>query len=157
MFSIMALKIGSEGEKFREKTVSASASPFFFSQNFVTLVADFEPKFKTWSRQIMFYTRILVAFVTNIRYAPYILNEDSSYTSFSSFHASAQGWLCRWWLRTTDATPHEKVSSFSIKYCNDFRGQTVFQQNISTSVLRDLQTSVDKSRSATFGQSDFTN
>ena len=33
--------------KFREKTVSADASPVFFSRNFVTLVADFEPKFKT--------------------------------------------------------------------------------------------------------------
>ena len=30
MFSIMALKIASEGENFREKTVSASASPDFF-------------------------------------------------------------------------------------------------------------------------------
>ena len=31
------------------------ASNFFL--NFVTLVADFEPKFETWSRQIMFYTK----------------------------------------------------------------------------------------------------
>ena len=43
--------------EFREKTVSASASPVFFSRNFVTLVADFGPKLKTWSRQIMFYTK----------------------------------------------------------------------------------------------------
>ena len=31
----------------------------FFSRNFVTLVADFWPKLKTWSPQIMFYTRNL--------------------------------------------------------------------------------------------------
>ena len=56
MYSILALNIGSEGDKIKKKTVSASASPVFFSQNFVTLVADFGPKLKTWSHQIMFYT-----------------------------------------------------------------------------------------------------
>ena len=30
----------------------------FFSRNFVPLVADFGPKLKTWSRQVMFYTKI---------------------------------------------------------------------------------------------------
>ena len=32
MFSIMALKIGFEGDKISKKTVSASASPIFFSK-----------------------------------------------------------------------------------------------------------------------------
>ena len=36
----------------------------FFSRNFVTLVANFEPKLKTWSHQIMFYTRIQKIFKT---------------------------------------------------------------------------------------------
>ena len=39
----------------------------------------------------------------------------SSYTAFSS--CLSQGWLCRWWLRTKDATPHEKESSSSDKSC----------------------------------------
>ena len=41
MFLILALTIGSEGDKISKKTVSASASPVFF-RNFVTLGADFE-------------------------------------------------------------------------------------------------------------------
>ena len=56
MFSILALKIDSEGDKISRKKLSRLTPRQFFSQNFVTLVADFEPKFKTWSRQIMFYT-----------------------------------------------------------------------------------------------------
>ena len=43
MSSIMALKIGSEGDKIsRKKTGEALAETVFFSQNFVTLGADFE-------------------------------------------------------------------------------------------------------------------
>ena len=42
MFSIMALKIGSEGDKIsRKKTGEALAETVFF-RNFVTLGADFE-------------------------------------------------------------------------------------------------------------------
>ena len=41
------LKIGDEGDKIsRKKTGEALAETVFF-RNFVTLVADFEPKFKT--------------------------------------------------------------------------------------------------------------
>ena len=57
MFSILALKIGSEGDKILRKKLSRLTPRQFFSRNFVTLVANFEPKLKTWSRQIMFYTK----------------------------------------------------------------------------------------------------
>ena len=57
MFSILAQNRRRGWQNFEKKTASASASPVFFSQNFVTLVADFGPKLKTWSRQIMFYTK----------------------------------------------------------------------------------------------------
>ena len=57
MFSILALKIGSEGDKILRKKLSRLTPRQFFSRNFVTLVANFEPKLKTWSRQSMFYTK----------------------------------------------------------------------------------------------------
>ena len=57
MFSIMALKIGSKGDKISRKNCLGWRLASFFSRNFVILVADFEPKLKTWSRQIMFYTK----------------------------------------------------------------------------------------------------
>ena len=43
--------------KFREKKTGEALAETVFSRNFVTLVADFGPKLKTWFRQIMFYTR----------------------------------------------------------------------------------------------------
>ena len=65
MFSILALKIGSEGDKILRKNCLGWRLASFFSRNFVTLVADFEPKLKTWSRQIMFYTNIFAKWVDN--------------------------------------------------------------------------------------------
>ena len=50
MFSILA-------QNRRRKKLSRLMPRQFFSRNFVTLVGNFEPKLKTWSRQIMFHTK----------------------------------------------------------------------------------------------------
>ena len=42
MFSIMALKIGSEGDKISRKKTGGALAKTVFSQNFVTVGADFE-------------------------------------------------------------------------------------------------------------------
>ena len=42
MFSILALKIGSKGDKISRKKLSRLTPRQFFSRNFVTLGADFE-------------------------------------------------------------------------------------------------------------------
>ena len=42
MFSIMALKIGAEGDKISRKKTGEALAETVFSGNFVTLVAEFE-------------------------------------------------------------------------------------------------------------------
>ena len=51
MFSILALKIGSEGDKISRKKLSRLTPRQFFSQNFVTLGADFESQ--NWKHDLV--------------------------------------------------------------------------------------------------------
>ena len=116
MFSILALKIGSEGDKISRKKLSRLTPRQFFSRNFVTLVANFEPKLKTWSRQIMFYTNIPLS---ASKFASYFGN-------FSIKHDLARSCF-KFWLKIGDEG--DKISR---KKTGEALAETVFSRNFVT-------------------------